>query len=500
MRRVLVPSEDTPMATEAVEWPDRMNPTDALFWLLDKIPEMRSTTAALLVLERAPSRQRIRAAFERLCENLPRLRQQVLPVPLALAPPEWVDDPQFDLDYHLRHLAVCEPCSLDSLLEELGPLYATAFDPERPLWEAYAVEGLVDGRGVLFVKLHHCVTDGIGGSRLFSELFGDRLEPDDVPLRRPARGRPTTTAALLWRALLYNLDDALRSAAGTFGAVRNAVRRPDEVLGGIRRGVRFAMGVGQELTGSRADSPLHHHRSLSRRLSTFEMALAEIDAVRGPLRATNNDIVLTVVSGAMHRWHTSRGSDVRELQAMVPVSVRGDEDAKAGNRLALLAVRLPIGEPNPLRRLRLIQERMGRIKYDRRATAYPVLARVVAALPPGVAEQLLRQQTARTNFVCTNVPGPKHPCYFAGELIERIYPYAPLVGDHPVAIALFTYRGRMWVGLDVDPLAMDDLPHFLDALRESYAEILNVGRQADVRLPRRPGRRPATRHRASATR
>jgi WS/DGAT/MGAT family acyltransferase len=488
------------MPTEAMEWPDRMNPTDALFWLMDKIPEMRSTTGALLLLERTPSRQRIRAAFERICNNLPRLRQRVVPVPLALAPPEWVDDPQFDLDYHLRHVAISAPGGLDDLLEELSPLYATALDPERPLWEAYVAEGLLDGRGAVFVKMHHCVTDGIGGSRLFAELFGKRSASDTVRLRRPPHGRPTTAAALLWRALLYNVDDAVRGGAGTLGALLTAVRHPGEVLSGIQSGARTAMGIGHELTGSRAESPLHHDRSLSRRLSTFEMALSDIDAVRGPLQATNNDIVLTVVSGAMYRWHKSRGSDVHELRAMVPVNLRGADDAKAGNRLALLAVSLPIGEPNPLRRLRVIQERMRRIKDDRRATAYPVLARVMTALPLAVAEQLLRQQTRRANFVCTNVPGPKHTCYLAGEAIERIYAYAPLVGDHPVAIALFTYRNMMWVGLDVDPLAMDDLPHFCDALRESYAEILKIGRPSDIRLARRPKRRPLAPHRASAAR
>jgi WS/DGAT/MGAT family acyltransferase len=488
------------MAKETVEWPDRMNPTDALFWLMDKIPETRSTPAALLLLERAPSRQRIRAAFERICENLPRLRQRVVPVPFGLAPPEWVDDPQFDLDYHLRHVAVSAPGGFEDLLDELSPLYATALDPERPLWEAYVAEGLLDGRGAIFVKLHHCVTDGIGGSRLFAELLGDRWASDAVPLRRPPQGRPTTAAALLWRALLYNLDDAIRSGAGTLGTLLTAVRHPGDVLDGIQRGARTAAGIGHDLSGSRADSPLHHRRSLSRRLSTFEMALSEIDAVRGPLNATNNDIVLTVVSGAMHRWHTSRGSDVHELRAMVPVSLRGEEDAKAGNRLALLAVSLPIGEPNPLRRLRIIQQRMRRIKDDRRATAYPVLARLMTVLPLAVAEQVIRQQTGRTNFVCTNVPGPKRTCYLAGEAIERIYAYAPLVGDHPVAIALFTYRNVMWVGLDVDPLAMDDLPHFHDALRESYAEIVNIGRQGDVRAPRRPRRRSVAAHRASATR
>ena len=489
------------METTGVQWPNRMNATDALFWFMDKIPEMRSTFGALLLLEHAPSRERIRAAFERICENLRRMRQRVVEVPLALAPPEWVDDPQFDLDYHVRYMAVPAPGSLDSLLAEVSPLYATALDPERPLWEAYVAEGLLDGRGAIFVKMHHCVTDGVGGSKLFAELLGDRLEPDRAPVRRPRQTRRTTMAALLWRALLYNLDEAVENGAGMLGALRTAVRHPVEVLSEIQRGVRSAVGMGRELTVGRAESPLHFQRSLSRSLSTFEMKVAEINAARGPLQATNNDIVLTIVSGAMHRWHTSRGSDVRELRAMIPINLRGAEDAKAGNRLALLALSLPIGEPNPLRRLRMIQERMGHVKHDRRAAAYPLLARVLTALPRAVAEQLVAQQTRRTNFVCTNVPGPAQTCYLAGEAIERIYAYAPLVGDHPVAIALFSYRDVMCVGLDIDPLAMDDLPRFRDALQESYAEILNIGSHGDVRLPRLPRRRlQAAPHRGSAAR
>lgn len=472
------------MSTPMMEWPYRMNPTDALFFLMDKIPEMRSTTGALLLLKHAPPPERIRAAFNRICENLPRMRQRVMEVPFALAPPEWVDDPQFDLDYHVRHVAVPAPGNLDDLLAEVSPLYATALDPERPLWEAYVAEGLLDGHGAVFVKMHHCITDGVGGTRLFSQLLGEQQEANTLPPPHPHHARTTTTAALLWRALLYDVDDAVQSGASALEALRTAVRHPSDMLGEVQRGIRSAMGIARELSVTRAQSPLHHQRSLSRLLSTFEMAMSDIDAVRGPLHATNNDIVLTIVSGAMHRWHTSRGSDVRELRAMVPVSLRGGDDPKAGNRLALLALSLPIGEPNPLRRLRVIQERMGRVKHDRRAAVYPLLARVLTALPFAAAERVLRQQTGRTNFVCTNVPGPAHTCYLAGEEIERIYAYAPLVGDHPVAIALFSYRDLMCVGLDVDPLAMTDLPHFRDALQESYDEILNIGRQGDVRLPR----------------
>jgi hypothetical protein len=195
-------------------------------------------------------------------------------------------------------------------------------------------------------------------------------------------------------------------------------------------------------------------------------------------------MVLTIVSGALHRWHTSRGADVKELRALVPVSLRGGDDAAGGNHIALLALDLPIGEPNPQKRLRVIQQRMDRMKTDRRATFYPLLARALWRLPLAVTVEIGRQQAAHTNFVCTNVPGPRQTCYFAGEAIESIYPYGPLVGDHPVAIALYSYRDVIHVGLDVDPLAMPDVEHFRDALAEAYAEALNIGGRV-VALTRR---------------
>lgn len=475
------------MSTNAVRWPDRMNPTDALFWFMDKIPEMRSTIGALVILERAPSRERVRLEFERISTHLVRMRQRVVEVPFTLAPPEWVEDTQFDLDYHLRYIAIPAPGGVEELLAEMSPLYAAAFDRDRPLWEAYVAEGLLGGRGALFVKMHHCLMDGVGGTRLFDNLLRQKIDPAPAQSVRLAEVRSARAAALIWRAALYNLRDAVSVGGETLGTVWDSVRSPRSLVKGLWRGLGALRGFGSELTTLRAESPLHARRSLSRQLSTFEMSLPEIDAVRGRLGATNNDFVLTVVSGAMHRWHTSRGTDVHTLRALVPVNLRGVEETNAGNRLALLAVNLPVGEPNPLHRLRAIQEQMGTIKADQRARLYPLLARVLIRLPLAVAELVGRQQTSRTNFVCTNVPGPRQLRYFAGETIQRVYPYAPLVGDHPVAIALYSYGDLVCVGLDVDPLAMDDLPHFRDALREAYEELLSVGRQAEVR-PRRSGR------------
>jgi WS/DGAT/MGAT family acyltransferase len=371
------------------------------------------------------------------------------------------------------------------LLAELGPLYASPLDRDRPLWEAYSAEGLADGRAAVFVKMHHCLMDGVGGSVILKDLLGERRERRAAPLAPSAAARSTEPGARLARAVVHNAGEALAFNAALARALLASTVHPLDTLRQLSAGVRRVTGFTQELAVPRAESPLHHHRSLSRQLSTFDLQLAEIDAVRAALGATNNDVVLTVVSGALHRWHTSRGADVKELRALVPVNLRTAADASGGNRIALLAVGLPIGEPNPLYRLRLIQQRMGRVKADRRAALYPIAARVLTRLPMALAALIGRQQTRRTNFVCTNVPGPPRTCYLAGEAIERIYAFAPLVGDHPVAIALYSYRDMVHVGLDVDPLAMADLPHFRDALAESYAEVMNVGLHADPTVCRR---------------
>jgi WS/DGAT/MGAT family acyltransferase len=479
-----------------MQFPNRMNPTDALFWLLDKVPDLRSTAGALAILERAPTRQRIREEFDRLSRELVRLRQRVVEVPLGLAPPEWVEDPQFDRDYHLRFVAIPGSSGMEELLEEISPLYATAFDPERPLWEAYVAEGLAGGRGAVFLKMHHCLTDGVGGTRLFEALLGSRSHAPAPARRRRAAGRPTTPVAMLWRAARDTLGDAVEASGATLRATTAAALRPGATLWNIPRYVQTLTGFGRELAASRAESPLHHQRSLSRRLSTFDMSLREINATRARFDATNNDIVLTVVSGAMRRWHSAHGAIPDELRVLVPVNLRPQNDATAGNRLALLAVRLPVRESDPIRRLRLIQEHMGRIKADRRATLYPLLARVMTALPLFVTKQIGRQQTTRTNFVCTNVPGPRTTCYLAGEAIEKIYPYVPLVGDHPVGIALCSYRDSVSVGLDIDPLAMDDLPYFRQALQEAYDDTLSAGRH--TQRPAARSGRPAKRLRSAS--
>ena len=471
------------MTTTLGSFPARMNATDALFWLLDTVPDLRSTVGGLILLDGEPEPGRLRDDFARLAAGYPRLRQRVVDAPFNLTLPEWVEDDQFDLDYHVRTIAVPAPGSMADLLESLGPLFATPLDRSRPLWEAYDAGRLVDGRSAVFIKVHHCLMDGVGGTRVITGLLGERCEAGPGERLPPEAPPSLAMAARMGRALVHEVGELAAAGGAGLRALRDAVVHPIAATGEVASDVRRLLGLAADLSVPRAESPLHHTRSLSRRLATFDMYLSEIDAVRARLGATNNDVILTVVSGALHRWHTSRGADVKELRALVPVNLRETTEDAVGNRVALLAIGLPVGEPNPLTRLRGIQERMGRVKRDRRATLYPLAIRLLLALPLPVAAQVGRQQMRRTNLVCTNVPGPRHTCYLGGRAIERLYAFAPMVGDHPVAIALYSYRDMVHMGLDVDPLAMEDLPHFLDALTESYLEVMSLGRDGTCVQP-----------------
>lgn len=451
-----------------------MTATDALFWLLDAVPELRSTIGAVMVLARTPARARVADQLLRLSRALPRLRRVVTEVPLNLAPPEWTPDPDFDLDYHLRTIAVPAPGGMLELLAEASPLFATPLDHARPLWEAYLVDGLRDGRGALLFKLHHALTDGVGGARLFESLCGAEPNPPPLDPEPPAVSVDTGPGAVLRRAWSDTAADLAALGAGVTAALGAAVSAPRAAVEDVARAARMATAFGRGLLAPAAGGGTSVHRSLSRALATYDLPLADIDAVRRRFDASNNDVVLTILTGALHRWHTSRGEDVQELRVLVPVSLRQDGDLTEGNRLGLLHERLPVGEPNPRTRLHRIQERMRRFKTARGAALFPVVARALLVLPPAIAATVGRQAMRRANLVCTNVPGPRRTCYWAGEVVERIYPFAPLVGDHPLSVALFSYRDTACVGIDLDPLAMPDLPHFVDAFDEARRELLAV--------------------------
>jgi diacylglycerol O-acyltransferase len=442
-----------------VQLPSRMLPTDALFWYVEEAtPELRPLVAAVMILDRRPDHNRLRASVERWVARLPRLRQRVIEAPLRLGLPEWEDDPHFEIDYHAREVILPEPATERHLLDFVGAVFATPLDHMRPLWEAYLIEGIENGRAACFFKVHHSVMDGVGSLAVFDALTqAHRAEPVRVPRHLPLRppSSPSVRLARLVRDAAANAATGLAAAAAV--PVRAALR-PVEVIGDIGRTVRGVRGMITDLTApSTADPLAQASTGIGRRLDAMTLSLPRLERVKEALGVTLNDVMLTAVSGAVGRYYAHRKMHVEELHCMVPMSLRQSEDRHAlGNRVGAFNVALPIGESDPVLRLARIQRQTGAAKSDRRGAAWPLMMRVLASMP-GFAYRLLAQAvTGRVNLICTNIPGPPVPRYLAGAKIDAMYPFAPVALGTPLSIALMSYGDSYGVGVDTDPAAIPD--------------------------------------------
>lgn len=479
----------------------RMLPTDALFWYVEEaMPELRPLVAGLLILDRRPDPERLRAAVERWVARLPRLRQRVVEAPLGLGLPEWEEDPHFELEYHARQVILPEPATDRHLLDFCGAVFATPLDPLRPLWEAYLIEGLADGRAACFFKVHHAVMDGVGSLAVFDAFTqGHRHEPIHVPRHRPPAPAPATGTRVV-----RLLGDALGNTAGGLAAAGAASARallaPAEALDQARRVARGLRGLVADLTAAPAADPLAAASTgIGRRLDALTLPLPRLRRIGDALEASLNDVVLTALAGAVGRYHRHRGLRVAELHCMVPMSLRSADARDAlGNRVGAFTVALPVGERDPLRRLTRIRQQSAAAKGDRRAASYPLVTRALALLP-GFAYRLLAQTvTGRVSLICTNMPGPGQQRFLAGARVEVIHPFAPVALGTPLSIALLSYGDTIGIGIDSDPAAIPDPERLSRYLLAAVDEI--AARALPPRLRRAAPRTSRAGQRARAAR
>jgi WS/DGAT/MGAT family acyltransferase len=273
------------------------------------------------------------------------------------------------------------------------------------------------------------------------------------------------------------LRDGIGNVAASLGAAAEgslrALLEPGETLAYMSRAARGVRGMISDLTAPSVVDPLARDSTgIGRRLDAMALSLSRLSAIKGALDATLNDVVLTVVSGAVGRYHRHRHVEVDELHCMVPMSLRqGDEKHALGNRVGAFNVALPVGERDPLLRLARIRSQTRAAKTDRRGAGYPLMMRALA-LMPGFAYRLLAQSvTGRINLVCTNIPGPPPPRYLAGARIDALYPFAPVALGTPLSIALLSHGDTYGIGIDTDPAAIPD-PELLGRyLAEAVDEI-----------------------------
>lgn len=474
---------------DELDLPDRMGGTDALFWYAESaLPTFRPLIAGLYILDRQPDPRLMEAGLRVAVQAIPRLRQRVVEAPFSVALPMYVEDDHFDPAYHLRHLCAPSPGTMRGLLDLAAALFATPLDRERPLWEAYWIDGLEEERAAFFFKMHHSLVDGVGSMALLRALTATtRHEP--LPRirrrRRERRGEP---------ALLFRLPRIAANRAA--GAVRLAVAaartpleiglRPLQTLEQMRRVVRGLSGAFSDLQRPPIADPLLRSTSgLSRRFDVMDIPLERLSAIKKPLEVTINDVILAALTGTLRELHRERRVHADELNCMVPMSLRRPAEADSlGNRVGVFSIRLPVGERRPDRRLRLIREQTCRAKSDGRGAAYPLLMDLLALVPSAAFRWLGRQAIGRVNVACTNIPGVPEPRYMAGARVEAIYPFASVVEGTPLIVAMLSYAGNMNIGIDTDPEAIPDphrvTVHFEAALRELEALSRRAPARADI--------------------
>jgi diacylglycerol O-acyltransferase len=466
-----------------LDLPRRMAPTDALFWYAESaVPSFRPLIGGLYLLEGSPGWAAIEASCDRALALVPRLRQRVVEVPGHLGLPEWIEDEHFDRPYHLRHVAVPEPGSLRDVLDLTATWLATPLDRERPLWEAYFVEGLAAGGSALFFKMHHSMVDGVGSVAILNALTQHGPDPEPPRLRRPRRrpGAKDGPRQQLVRLVQDQARESFDLARWSLGLPRFVLRHPGRAAHEALRTLRGLRGVVDDLSKPPVHDPLAASTSgLSRRLDVLQIPIERLRKIKAPLGVTLNDLVLAALCGALGRYYRERHVEMDHVNCMVPMNLRGrDERNRLGNRVGTFNIVLPVSESHPARRLERIETQTRAAKLDKRGAAAPFLVQVLTLIPGAAFGWMARRSLGRVNVACTNVPGVAEPRWIGTARIRAIHPFASVVEGTPLVVALLSYAGSMDVGIDTDPEAIPDPHRISELLEEALQEYETLASRA----------------------
>lgn len=479
---------------------ERLTALDTGF-LVAETPRTPMHIGALVTLEKAPfadgdGRVRLDVVRRHVAERLslvPRLRQVLRDVPLSLGRPVWVDDPDFEIEHHVRLLELPAPGDDSSLLRLTEELAMSLLDRTRPLWEWWVIDGLDDdgvpgGRLAMMVKMHHCVVDGVGGVEMLG-AFTDLADVTSIDASDGA-GEPSWTprpAPSSVRLLASSTVDGFREPWFVLGAARDVVRAGRRGLG--RAAGSAAMLAGMARPSALAPSlslnrPVGHHRNLR----TITLDLAAMKAVAHDHHTHLNDVVLTVVTGGLRALLVSRGEPLarQRVQAIVPENIRNDGHGPAGNRITGFFAALPVDMAEPLdvlREITAVTRRERRDHADRKVADLLASAdHVPYPLVRSIATLINVQPWVNT--LVTNVPGPREPLSMSGARIVSIAPLVPLSGNLTIGIAALSYGDTLTLTVNTCRDACPDVDVMVDGVRATSAAL------RDVRVSRRRGARP----------
>jgi diacylglycerol O-acyltransferase len=446
-----------------------MRESDAFSWYMENDPVLRSTVVAVLWLDRSPDWNELLAKLERATRVLPSFRQRVLESPARLATPRWTVDPEFDLGWHLRRVNAPDPHTAEEIIDLARVEAMAGFDRARPLWRFTLVEGLEGGIAALVMKIHHALTDGVGGMELALTLFDQERDAPVGVMPAPPRGEEPGLVRVLgedaaWR-LARTMRFVTRQAQGAVPAAVGVARRP---LWSTRSVINVAYSIGRAVAPVvHTMSPVMTRRGRGRHLALIEMDLDDLRSSAKVAGGSVNDAFIAAVAGGLRRYHEHHGAPVAKLRMVMPINLRVPGDPLGGNRITLLRFPVPVGEKDLARR---IEEIRGRSQAARRDGSLPYTNAIAGALnllPPAAVGGIIK----RVDFETSNVPGFTEPVYLAGAKAEKYAAFGPTTGT-ALNVTLLSYCGTCCAGVNIDTAAVPDPDLLARCLGEGFAELI----------------------------
>ncbi|MCU0262579.1 MAG: WS/DGAT domain-containing protein [Candidatus Nanopelagicales bacterium] len=456
---------------------DRMGAFDAVMWGVEQDPVLRSVIVAMTVLDSEPEVDVLVERITRMTLAVPKLRQRVIGNPVSPIPPRWEVDPNFDLTFHLQRFHVPADGTDRPLMRIAEQMAEQDFDRDRPLWAMALVQGWDGDRSAVIIKLHHAITDGVGGMAMAASLFDLTRTPstDLGPLPPEPTGNVLGLAGRIVNGVRFTTSAAYEHgralAGGAIGLVERVAADPGE---SAVSGAAFAQSAARLLAPANEPlSPLMRGRSLTVRMAVVQVPFRPFKAASKAVGATLNDTYMAAVAGGVAAYHEAHNAPCDYVRVNMPVNMRTSSDSTAGNRWVPARFPMPIDSGDPVTRIKRLSPLLTQARTEPALMVSDTIYRLLTALPQSAATSVASGMMKGCDLAITNVPGPPIALYASGSAVQAIVPFAPK-GGAAVNVGLMTYHGTAYIGINIDTRAVPDPDAFVEFIRAAFDDVLAI--------------------------
>lgn len=457
----------------------RMGAFDAVMWGVEGDPLLRSVITLVAGLDTKPDPKVIADRVERMTLATPKLRQRAIGNPFSLVPPRWETDPNFDIGYHLRWEKVTgRNPGLPQVLELAESIAEQDFDRARPLWEVHIITGLTGGKAAFIIKMHHSITDGVGGMMMAATLFDLTREPNtDLPPKPEAPvPHELDTRERIEQGITVEWENSLSDAKGAFNTAKSvAAKAATDPMGTAVEAQEWVASLSRlAAPASEPESDLWTDRSLSVAFSVIEMPIDALKKAAKAVGGTLNDAFMAAVTGGLGAYHRKYGSDVDALRVNMPINVRTGDSNAGGNKWVPARFLIPINTKDAKARMRQLHPILVQARTEPALPFSEVIYKALTVLPRPVTTSIAGGMMKGTDVAATNVPGPPIPVFIGGAKVTSMIPFAPK-GGAAVNIGLMSYDGKVFLGINIDRGAVEYPEELTDLLADALEEVVAVG-------------------------